>query len=75
MFDEKLLNLFMEKGVSVFALFLGYKIFCLVLAMWKSQQESQNRAHEHQHREHEEQTELLNRAHVKLDTIAKVVHR
>ena len=75
MFDEKLLKLILEGGVSFTDLYFGYRILIVVLNMWQTQQETQSRAHEHQHREHEEQTDLLKDAHVKLNGLAKAAHK
>ena len=76
MFDDKFLKLLLDSGLGITALVLGYKILVLVMDMWRNQQDTQQKAFEHQRKEHEVQTELLNRAHNKLDNIAtKVAHR
>ena len=75
MFDEKFLKLIMEGGVSLTAIFLLYRLLVLVLSMWKAQQETQQRAFDHQRKDHEFQADLLKGAHTKLDVIVKGVHR
>ena len=76
MFDDKFLKLLLDSGLGITALVLGYRILVLVMDMWRNQQETQQKAFEHQRKEHEVQTDLLNKAHTKLDGLTgKVAHR
>jgi hypothetical protein len=79
MIDIETLKILTNGGVAIAALYMAYLLFKPIiqwmLTTWTKRMESQDRAHEYQRTEHEQQTDLLKGAHIKLDTIAKVVHR
>lgn len=77
--ELEVVKILANSGVGCVALYLAYKLFQPViqwmLTTWTTRMESQDRAHEYQRNEHKTQQDLLQGAHIKLDTIVKVVQR
>jgi hypothetical protein len=73
--DEKLIKMIVEGSTAIVALILLFKLFVIVLSMWKDQQATQQIAFNKQREEHGVQTDLLKGAHNKLDVLVKGVHR